>query len=110
MLAGIIGAGFVGVSADSGSNVATLRDTIYESLNFIRIYMRPKGGPTDYDEPLIARDGDTVEDVCNKLHRDMRREFRYGLVWGSSVKFGGQRVGISHVLHDEDVLTIIKRR
>ena len=53
--------------------------------------------------PLIARDGDTVEDVCNKLHRDMRREFRYGLVWGSSVKFGGQRVGISHVLHDEDV-------
>ena len=109
-VAGIIGAGFVGVSADSGSNVETLRDVIYESLNFIRIYMRPKGGPTDYDEPLIARDGDTVEDVCNKLHRDMRREFRYGLVWGSSVKFGGQRVGISHVLHDEDVLTIIKRR
>ena len=105
-----IGTDFVGISADSGSNIKGLRDTIYDNLNFIRIYMRPKGGPTDYDEPLIARDGDTIEDVCNKLHREMRRQFRYGMVWGSSVKFGGQRVGLSHVLHDEDVLTIIKRR
>ena len=105
-----MGTGFVGISADSGSNVERLRDIIYGDLNFIRIYMRPKGGPTDYDEPLIARNGDTVEDVCNKLHRDMRREFRYALVWGGSVKFGGQRVGISHTLQDEDVLTIIKRR
>lgn len=105
-----IGTEFVGISADSGSNVAELRDIIYDHLDFIRIYMRPKGGPTDYDEPLIARNGDTIEDICNKLHREMRREFRYGLVWGRSVKFGGQRVGLSHILHDEDVLTIIKRR
>ena len=109
-VAGKIGTKFVGISADSGSNIGHLRDTIYGHLNFIRIYMRPKGGPTDYDEPLIARDGDTIEDVCNKLHREMRRQFRYGMVWGSSVKFGGQRVGLTHVLHDEDVLTIIKRR
>ena len=59
---------------------------------------------------FIAREGDTVEDICNKLHRRMKREFRYGLVWGKSVKFGGQRVGLSHILQDEDVLTIIKTR
>ena len=101
---------FVGVSANSNTNIDVLRELIYGQLNFIRIYMRPKGGPTDYQEPLIARSGDTVEDVCNKLHRHMRREFRYGMVWGRSVKYGGQRVGLAHVLQDEDVLTIIKRR
>lgn len=109
-VADTVGSRFVGISADSGINVELLRDTIYDSLNFIRIYMRPKGGPTDYAEPLIAREGDTVEDICNKIHRDMRREFRYALVWGSSAKFGGQRVGLSHVLQDEDVLTVITRR
>ena len=98
------------VSANSDTNIELLKEKIYQKLKFIRIYMRPKGGETDFKEPLIAREGDTVEDICNKLHRRMRREFRYGLVWGKSVKFGGQRVGLTHILQDEDVLTIIKKR
>jgi len=98
------------VSANSNINIELLKEKIYERLKFIRIYMRPKGGETDFKEPLIAREGDTVEDICNKLHRRMRREFRYSLVWGKSVKFGGQRVGLNHILLDEDVLTIIKKR
>ena len=98
------------VSANSDINIELLKEKIYEKLKFIRIYMRPKGGETDFKEPLIAREGDTVEDICNKLHRRMKRAFRFGLVWGKSVKFGGQRVGLTHVLLDEDVLTIIKKR
>ncbi|HSB57569.1 MAG TPA: GTP-binding protein [Nitrosopumilaceae archaeon] len=100
----------VPISADADININALKDAIYEKLDFIRIYMRPKGGETDYDEPLITRDGSTVLDICNKLHRDMRKDFRYALVWGKSVKFGGQRVGLNHTLQDEDVLTIIKAR
>ena len=98
------------VSANSDINIELLKEKIYEKLKFIRIYMRPKGGETDFKEPLIAREGDTVEDICNKLHRRMKRAFRFGLVWGKSVKFGGQRVGLTHILLDEDVLTIIKKR
>jgi len=98
------------VSANSDINIDLLKEKIYEKLKFIRIYMRPKGGETDFKEPLIAREGDTVEDVCNKLHRRMKKQFRYGMVWGKSVKFGGQRVGLNHILLDEDVLTIIKKR
>ena len=98
------------VSANSEINIDLLKEKIFEKLEFIRIYMKPKGGETDFKEPLIARQGDSVEDICNKLHRRMKKEFRYGLVWGKSVKFGGQRVGLNHILQDEDVLTIIKRR
>ena len=101
---------FIPVSADANDNIAELRDRIYDELQFIRIYLRPKGGKTDYKEPLIIRKGDSVLDVCNKLHRKLRKDFRYGLVWGKSVKFGGQRVGLNHVLIDEDVLTIIKTK
>ncbi len=98
------------VSANANINIELLKEKIYGKLSFIRIYMRPKGGETDYKEPLIAREGDTVEDICNKLHRRMKKQFRYALVWGKSVKFGGQRVGLNHVLYDEDVLTIIKKK
>jgi len=101
---------FIAVSADSNINLDLLKDLIYEKLRFIRIYMKPKGGETDFKEPLIAKEGSTILDICNKLHRNMKKQFRYGMVWGKSVKFGGQRVGIKHVLLDEDVITIIKTR
>lgn len=105
-----LGTDVVEVSAESGYNIDLLKRRIYQELGFIRIYMRPKGGETDFEEPLIAREGDTVEDICAKLHRHMKRGFRYGLVWGKSVRFGGQRVGLSHILEDEDVLTIVKTK
>ena len=97
-------------SADSNKNINQLKERIYNELQFIRVYLRPKGGETDFKEPLIVREGNTVMDVCNKLHRNLRKDFRFGLVWVKSVKFGGQRVGLNHVLIDEDVLTIIKRK
>jgi ribosome-interacting GTPase 1 len=99
---------FIAVSADSGINIDVLKEAIYQRLGFIRVYMRPKGGETDFKEPLIIKNGATVQDVCNKIHRNMAKNFRYGLVWGKSAKFAGQKVGLDHKLADEDVLTIVK--
>ncbi|MFQ5941566.1 MAG: OBG GTPase family GTP-binding protein [Nitrososphaerales archaeon] len=100
---------FIPISADENINIEALKEVIFNKLNFIRIYMRPKNGEPDYEEPLITRNGSTVLEVCNKIHRHMKDEFRYAMVWGKSVKFGGQKVGMTHRLVDEDVLTIVKR-
>jgi ribosome-interacting GTPase 1 len=99
---------FIAVSANAGINIDVLKEAIYQRLGFIRVYMRPKGGETDFKEPLIIKNGATVQDVCNKIHRNMAKNFRYGLVWGKSAKFAGQKVGLDHKLADEDVLTIVK--
>lgn len=99
---------FIAVSADSRINIDVLKEAIYQRLGFIRVYMRPKGGETDFKEPMIIKNGATVQDVCNKIHRSMAKNFRYGLVWGKSAKFAGQKVGLDHKLADEDVLTIVK--
>ncbi len=100
---------FIPVSADSNLNIEALKEQIYRRLDFIRIYLRPKGREADYVEPLIVKNGASVRDVCDKLHREMRRELRYAQIWGKSAKFGGQRVGLAHSLKDEDVLTLITR-
>ena len=100
---------FVPVSAEADINIQALREEIYRKLDFVRIYMRRRTGETDFEEPMVVRGGATVADVCDKVHRGMRDEFRYAQVWGSSVKFGGQRVGIAHRLSDRDVLTIITK-
>jgi small GTP-binding protein len=99
---------FVAISADSAINIDVLKEVIYQRLGFIRVYMRPKGRETDFKEPLIIKNGATVEDVCNKIHRNMAKNFRYGLVWGKSAKFAGQKVGLDHKVAEEDILTIVK--
>ena len=100
---------FIPVSIEKNKNIEELKETIYRRLDFIRIYLRPKGSETDYKEPLVIKNGSVVQDACDKLHRDMKKDLRYAKVWGKSVKFGGQKVGLTHQLQDEDVLTIITK-
>ncbi|MGA2663505.1 MAG: GTP-binding protein [Nitrososphaerales archaeon] len=100
---------FVPVSAEAGVNIAALKEEIYKKLDFVRIYMRRRTGETDFEEPMIIRNGSSVLEVCNKVHRNIKDEFRYALIWGRSVKFGGQRVGLTHRLMDEDILTLVTK-
>lgn len=95
------------ISAHSGYHMEELKDMIYDKLGFIRVYLRPQSGEADLEEPLIVRVGATVESVCRKLHREFVDRFRYGRVWGKSVKHPGQRVGLTHKLTDKDLLMII---
>ena len=98
------------VSGYKDINIEELKEQIFNTLGFMKIYLKPQGKKPDLDEPLIILRGSTVEDVCNKLHRDFAKNFRYAQVWGKSAKHPGQRVGLNHVLEDEDILTIVIKR
>ena len=95
------------ISAEKGTGIDELKEQIFSSLELIRIYMKPQGKKPDYDEPMILKQGDTVEKVCQKIHRDFKQRFRYAQIWGSSGKYPGQKVGLDHPLHDKDILTVI---
>jgi len=95
------------ISADLDINLDVLREKIYDTLGFINVYLKPQGEQADMDEPMIVREGCTVGDICDRLHKDFRRKFRYARVWGDSAKHAGQRVGLDHGLLDGDVLTLI---
>jgi len=97
----------IAVSAEYGTGLKKLRNIIFQELRLIRIYMKPVGEKPDLDEPLILRQGDTVETACRRLHRDFKEKFRYASVSGPSAKHDIQKVGLEHVLHDGDILTIV---
>ncbi len=101
---------YLPVSAEKGTNLEKLRYKIFEKLDFIRIYFRPQGRRADPGEPVILRRGSTIGSVCDRIHSDFKRNFRYARVQGSSVKFNGQKVGLEHVLEDGDVLTMVTRK
>lgn len=93
------------ISAEKKINLDKLIDEIYNKLEFIRVFLKPPGSKVE-EEPMILRKGARIEDICKKLHRDMLKNFRYAKVWGKSVKFNGQRVGLDHIVEDGDIVTI----
>lgn len=104
-----IGNSFIPISADSGRNIESVREAIFQKLDFIRIFLKPKGQEPDLKEPLIVRSECTVSDVCTKIRKNMANDFKYAQVWGNSVKFNAQKVGLDHRLTDGDIVSITKR-
>src|SRR5207245_9620179 len=100
---------FVPVCAETSVHLIGRKEELYKKLELIRICMRRRSGDTDFKVRMIVRNGSSVLEVCDKVHRRIKDEFRYAQIWGKSVKFGGQKVGLTHKLMDEDVLTLITR-
>ena len=98
------------IAAPTGKGVAKLKRLIYNSLDFISIFMKPQREKADMEEPMVVRKGTTIAEICQRLHRDFRRKFRYSQVWGPSAKFPGQTVGLNHKVKDRDVVSIIMHR
>ena len=101
---------FIPISADKKLNIDNLKETIFENLNLVRVYLKPQGRKADMNDPLVIKKGSTVIDACDKLHKEFVKNFRHAKIWGTSVKFPGQKVGPDHVLEDEDVLRIILKK
>jgi uncharacterized protein len=66
-----------------------------------------QGVEPDFNEALIVRNNSSIEDVCDQIHRTLKETFKYALVWGASAKHIPQRVGLGHMVADEDVVSIV---
>jgi hypothetical protein len=103
-----IGEELVPISADQDLNIEDLKRAIYDKLKLIKVYLKPRNGEPDFEEPLIVTAGSTVLDVCQKIHKKFAGEAKYAMVSGTSVRFSPQRVGMEHVVQDRDIVTIVK--
>ena len=117
----------VPISAHHKWNYDSLLEKMWDYLALVRIYTKPKvqklmlrrvshifkyyqGQLPDYESPVVLQNKKcTIEDFCDKIHRSILKDLKHALVWGTSVKHQPQRVGRDHVLHDEDVVQIVKR-
>ena len=68
-----------------------------------------KGVEPDFSEALIVRNKSTIEEVCDQIHRTLKETFKYAMVWGASARHVPQRVGLSHVVADEDVVSVVAK-
>lgn len=100
----------VPISGHHRWNLDELLDRIWEGLDLVRIYTKPRGTIPDFSEPVVLRRSErTVADFCEHIHKSILKDLKYAIVWGSSCKFNPQKVGKDHVLEDEDVVQLVKK-
>ncbi|XP_048759621.2 GATOR complex protein NPRL3-like [Ostrea edulis] len=97
------------VSCNMRLNLDYLLEMIWEFLALVRVYTKKRGEKPDFDDGLILRRGCTAEHVCHVIHRTMVDTFKYGLVWGTSVKYSPQRIGLQHLMNHDDVIQVVKK-
>ncbi len=94
------------VSAKDKIYTEQLKELIFEKLDLIRIYLKEPGKDADMKIPLIIWRKAKVQDLCNKLHKDFVKKFKFCRMWGKSSKFPGQRLMLNHRLEDRDIVEI----
>ena len=98
------------VSCELELNLDYLIACMWHHLDLMRVYTKKRGEFPDLEGGIVLRRGVTVENVCKSIHRSLVNDFNFALVWGVSAKHAAQRVGLDHVLEDEDVIQVVKKK
>jgi len=93
------------VSAASGSNLEALRRALYDGLGVVRVYTKSPGKKPAFDAPFVLKQGATVLDVAESVHKDIAAGLKFAKIWGVD-KFDGQRVTRDYVVQDGDVIEL----
>lgn len=94
-----------GISAETGRGLEGLRETIFHSLEIIRVYSKAPGKRVSEDAPFTVKAGSTLMDFAGVVHKDFSMKLKHARVWGSSA-FDGQSVATDFVLADGDVVEL----
>jgi ribosome-interacting GTPase 1 len=93
------------ISAATGRNFELLKRAVHRSLGVIRVYARPPGKEPDLERPFVLKQGATVLELAEKIHRDFHEHLKTARVWGSTA-FDGQLVQRDYALRDGDIVEL----
>ena len=97
------------MSCELDLGIEDLKEEIWRQLDLLRLYTKRRGVQPKFDDPMVVRNNSTILEVCDSIHRDMKNQFKYALVWGSSAKHSPQKCGLTHPIHDEDGVQIVTK-
>ena len=95
------------ISAKMADNIDDVKKKVFDGLNLIRVYLKPKDGGPDFSNPMVLDGGACIIDVVRKINTKLVKSIKYAYVSGPSSKFANQRVGENHKVMDGDIVTVV---
>ena len=83
--------------------IEELKTKIFKNMNVMRIYMKEPGKPPS-SVPMVLHKEATVKDVAEKILKGFSSRIKETRISGPSSKFANQRVGLAHILKDQDII------
>jgi hypothetical protein len=91
------------VSCEKRYGLEKLGETMFKTLDTIRVYTKEPNEKEFSKKPFILKKGSTVYDLAKNIHSDFSEKFSYAKVWAKRLVFSPQKVGSSFVLNDKDI-------
>jgi ribosome-interacting GTPase 1 len=95
----------VSASTATGEGMDEVRTSIFRSSGVVRVYTKKPGQAPDLSKPYTIREGATVLNVVEQIHKDFVSRLRYVRLWGSG-RFEGQHAPQDHPVQDKDIVEI----
>ncbi len=99
---------FILTSTKTDEGLNDLKEKIFKSFNMIRIYTKKSGEKQD-NKPVVLHPNSTLKDLAEKILHGYSKKVKYAKITGPSSKFANQKVGLSHVVKDKDVVEFVTR-
>lgn len=97
------------VSSKTGLGLEKLGVVLFDLLEVIRVYTKEPGRKRPAPSPFILKKGATVEKLARQIHSDFLVRFSYAKIWSRRLPFSPQKVGLSFILGDKDIVEIHTR-
>lgn len=91
------------ISTFSGYHLTELKDLIISKMHVIRVYTKEPGKPPS-KIPVVLPEGSTLKDVAESILKGFSNKVKETRITGPSSKFANQKVGLTHVLKDKDIV------
>jgi len=82
-----------------------LKEEIFEKMEIVRVYTKPKNKQPNFDKPFIAKKGTKLIDLVKEIHQDLFENFKFAKLFKKDSK-NPKIVGKEYVLEDEDIIEI----
>jgi ribosome-interacting GTPase 1 len=94
------------VSCERRQGLERLGETLFRTLDIMRIYTKEPNQREYSKKPFILKKGATVYDLAKDIHSDFKERFNFAKVWSKRLAFNPQKVGAAFGLADGDVVEI----
>jgi len=91
-----------------GESKEELSEKIWKNLDLIKVFTKQPHQKPNFP-PVVLKKNSTVRDLAEKIHEDFIDKFKFARVYGRSVKFNGIKVGLNHILEDDDIVELHTR-